>query len=44
MVTADLQMGKDGEAKQLVEASTGFSNFPYPSLGPAIVRKRFGAC
>src|SRR6201982_2052782 len=33
MVTADLQMAKDGEAKQLVDASTGLSNFPYPSLG-----------
>jgi hypothetical protein len=32
MVTADLQMAKDGEAKQLVDASTGLSNFPYPSL------------
>jgi tetratricopeptide (TPR) repeat protein len=33
MVTADLQMAKDGEAKQLVDASTGLSNFPFPSLG-----------
>jgi hypothetical protein len=33
MVTADLQMEKDGEAKQLVDASTGLSNFPFPSLG-----------
>jgi len=33
MVTADLQMAKDGEAKQLVDASTALSNFPYPSLG-----------
>jgi hypothetical protein len=32
MVTADLQMAKDGEAKQLVDASTGLSNFPFPSL------------
>ena len=33
LVTADLQMGKDGEAKQLVEASAGLSNFPFPALG-----------
>src|SRR6202030_305051 len=32
MVTADLQMAKDGEAKQLVDAPTGLSNFPYTSL------------
>jgi hypothetical protein len=32
MVTADLQMAKDGEAKQLVDASGGLSNFPFPSL------------
>ena len=32
MVTADLQMAKDAEAKQLVDASTGLFNFPYPSL------------
>ena len=32
MVTADLQMAKDGEAKQLVDASTGLSNFPFPQL------------
>src|SRR5262250_2436600 len=32
MVTADLQMARDAEAKQLVDASTGLSNFPFTSL------------
>jgi tetratricopeptide (TPR) repeat protein len=33
MVTADLQMAKDAEAKQLVDATAGLANFPFPSLG-----------
>jgi hypothetical protein len=32
MVTADLQMAKDGEANQLVDASINLSNFPFTSL------------
>ena len=33
MVTADLQMTKDAEAKELVDALDGLNPFPFPSLG-----------
>jgi tetratricopeptide (TPR) repeat protein len=32
MVTADLQMAKDKEAKQFVEVTAGLANFPFSSL------------
>jgi hypothetical protein len=32
MVTADLQMAKDAEAKQFVEVAAGAANFPFSSL------------
>jgi hypothetical protein len=32
MVTADLQMAKDTEAKQFVEVAAGLTNFPFTSL------------
>jgi tetratricopeptide (TPR) repeat protein len=33
MVTADLQMAKDGDAKRMVDALANLNAFPFPSLG-----------
>jgi len=33
MITADLQMAKDGDAKRMVDALANLNAFPFPSLG-----------